>query len=128
MELHFGYVESNAESPAGRKEFQGNKTKFTEEMWALLQGLFYLLLCFEWLTVMLSGEEKVVAIIWRMRVCSTSVVIFALRVSDLSGSMPFFHKLPESWVSVQKFLLTEFEKIFSGINIDVLWTSQWDPR
>ena len=45
-------------SASGRKEFKGNKTELsdlTDEKWAILKGLSYLLTCFDKATVMLSG-------------------------------------------------------------------------
>ena len=47
-------------SPAGKKEFKGNKTKLpdiTPEKWAILQGLSYMLTGFEQATTILSGEK-----------------------------------------------------------------------
>jgi len=51
---------SFSKSASGRKEFKSNKTKLsgiTDEEWAILKGLSYLLICFDKATVMLNGQK-----------------------------------------------------------------------
>ena len=62
IELHDPINEflSFYKSASGRKEFKANKTKLpeiTDEKWAILKGLSYLLTCFDKATTVLSGQK-----------------------------------------------------------------------
>jgi len=51
---------SFSKSAMGRKELKSNKTELsglTDEKWAILKGLSYLLTCFDKATMMLSGQK-----------------------------------------------------------------------
>ena len=133
------------ESSSGRREFRGIKTKLSalsQEKWALIHGLCILLFGFDKVTRLLSGEVYstfcgAMPLLRQLKTYICDENMFQLdrkssskvrRFHELYGDMEFFSQLVEKLEVCRMLLCHEFKRRFSGLNIDLLWTSTLDPR
>lgn len=133
------------ESSSGRREFKGIKTKVSvlnEEKWALIHGLCILLFGFDKVTRLLSGEEystfcSAMPLLRQLKAYICDENMFTLdrkssrklrRFHELYGDMDFFSRLIAKLEVCRMLLCQDFKQRFSGLNVDLLWTSALDPR
>ena len=133
-------------SAAGKKEFKGIKTKLpwiSDEKWAILHGLCYLLSSFGKATEILSGEQystfvSAMPVLRKIKHYISDPELFKFDSPNLSktkqaffdtyGSMPFFTNVTNKLDTCRKLLLFEFNSRFTGLDPSVLWASLLDPR
>lgn len=133
-------------SAEGAHEYRSNRTKLhrlTDEDWALLEGLCYLLTCFSKATTKLSGENystfvSAMPILRRIKEYLCNPLMFKYdddkisptkkKFYDLYGSLPFFGHVITKLSACQTVLATEFRARFQSLSIEVLWSSLLDPR
>ena len=134
-------------SASGRKEFKYNKTALsdlTDEKWAILKGLSYLLTCFDKATVMLSGQKYltfVSAIPVLRKIESYLSNQFMFKFDDVAkmaktkklyyelyGEMEFFKRVVLNLDYARMLLLQEFQQRFTGLYDNFLWLTLLDPR
>lgn len=133
-------------SAAGKREYKGTKMKLktmTDEKWAIVQGVCYLLAPFGKATIALSGEKystyvSALPVLRKVKGFISDPYLFNFneehltktksKFFDLYGTLPFFDKVVAMLESCRVLLVRQFTERFSGLNISILWTSLLDPR
>ena len=133
-------------SAAGNKEFKGTKTKLapiTDEKWAIIKGICYLLTPFGKATVALSGEKystfvSALPVLRKLKGFISDQNLFQFhedhltktkrKYFDLYGSLPFFDKVIDTLEACRVLLVAQFNQRFSNLDSSILWTTLLDPR
>lgn len=133
-------------SAAGKKEFKGTNTKLapiTDEKWAIIKGICYLMAPFGKATVALSGEKystfvSALPILRKVKGFISDPNLFQFhedhltktkrKYFDLYGSLPFFDKVVKTLEACRVLLVAQFNQRFSNLDSSILWTTLLDPR
>lgn len=133
-------------SAAGKKEFKGTKTTLapiTDEKWAIIKGICYLLAPFGKATVALSGEKystfvSALPVLRKVKEFISDPDLFHFhedhltktkrKYFELYGSLPFFDKVVKTLEACRVLLAAQFTQRFSNLDCSILWTTLLDPR
>ena len=136
------------ESPIGQKEFSDSNTKLDiidESEWALIHGLSHLLGSFDFAIKTLSGEKYATFVTSlpvlrhiKDKINNESMFSFGKKEMESSkfkktfyeiyGNQTFFLDITLELKSYRELLLKEFDRQFSGLDVNILWTTLLDPR
>lgn len=115
----------------------------TDEKWAIIKGLCYLMTPFGKATVALSGEKystfvSALPVLRRLKAFISDPNLFKFeeqhltktkrKYFDLYGSFPFFDNVVQMLEACRVLILQQFSKRFSNLDSSILWTSLLDPR
>lgn len=133
-------------SAEGKKEYKGTKMKLklmTDEKWAIVKGICYLLAPFGKATVALSGEKystyvSALPVLRKVKGFISDPHLFNYnedhmtktknKYFDLYGTLPFFNKVVVMLEACRVLLVRQFSERFSTLDISILWTTLLDPR
>ena len=129
-------------SPEGKREFNHKKLPtIRDEDWALIEGICIILGIFAKATAALGGE-KYPTFVYSMPILRkvkmhlsnddmfsrNSVEKDVKQFHSMYGTEIFFPSMVSTLEIIRTGLLREFKKRFSGMTIDIVWTTILDPR
>jgi hypothetical protein len=135
--IFFQYLKS----PEGRKEFNKTLPTFLDKDWALIEGLCIILEVFLTATEQLSGEKYstfvlAVPVLRRVKQYLENETLLT-KYNGAPEARNFFEKYGEERFLpsviytlniIRQGLLSSFKKRFTGMTIDILWTTILDPK